>query len=210
MNIHEDTPVSDNLGVKVYRHNSWQNKVKRALGVDPRIEKMPNCKSTSLNLADHTLGCGFLTASVRRWDDELKQYMPWEIITDHKHNLLTNGGRDFFHVQCYGSSGLGSNGTNYVAVTTSTFTPAAGDTTLASEETLHGFARAQGTVAHTNGTNQSTVSITFTATGTETALQASGLFTASSVGTLSHEATFTATNFVTNDQLGLTWTLNLG
>ena len=188
--------------------------MKRALGVDAHntntIEKMPNCKSTSLDLADHTFGCGFLSASVRRWDDQLNQYEPWELVTDHKHNLLTNGGRDFFHVQCYGTTGLGANGTNYVAVTTSTFTPAAGDTTLASEETLHGFARAQGTVAHTNGTNTTTVSITFTATGTETALQASGLFTAASSGTLSHEATFTPTNFVTNDQLGLTWTLNLG
>lgn len=126
------------------------------------------------------------------------------------HNLLTNGGRDFFHNQCYGTTALGSNGTNYVAVTATAVTPATSDTTLTSELTTLGFIRAVGAYAHTAGTNATTITITYTASGTQNNVQASALFTAATVGTMSHEATFTSTNFVNGDQLGLTWTLNLG
>jgi hypothetical protein len=205
--LNETTKSNDNLHVKVKRHNPNT--------LSNRIAKWWNGKQENNifptpNLEEHTFGCGFLTAQVRRWDEELETYGDWFYAAKDKHNLLTTGGRDFFHQQCYKDSGLGSAGTTFVAVTTSTFTPASGDTTLASEETLHGFARALGTYAHTGGTNATTVTITFTATGAETNLQASALFTASSSGTMSHEATFTPTTFATNDQLQITWTLNLG
>jgi len=210
--LREDTKVNDGLGIKVIRYNSWQRKAKRAFGLEPRTVKAnANCKSTSLDLADHTFGCGFLTAQVRRWNSERKQYNDWQVITENQHNLLTNGGRDFFHQQCYKDSGLGTAGTAWVAVTTTAVTPAAGDTTLSGEMTTLGFARALGTYAHTAGTNATTNTVTYTATGTATNVQASGLFNQLAVGgTLSHEATFTATSFVSGDQLGLTWTLNLG
>ena len=149
---------------------------------------------------------------MRRWDEELQDYNDWFYLAKNKHNLLTTGGRDFFHQQCYKDTGLGSTGTTWIAVTATSFSPAAGDTTLNGELTAGtGFARMLGTYAHTATTNATTVTGTFTASGTQNSVQASGLFTQLAVGgTLSHEATFTSTNFATNDQLQITWTLNLG
>lgn len=191
----EKTGSNDHIGIKVKRHN--KKGIKRFFGLSPSPK----------TLKESNFGDGWLTAIK-------KEYTPNgyvdHILCLNKHNLLTNGGRDFFHVQCYGSSGLGTNGTNYVAVTATAVTPAAGDTTLSGELSANGFTRAQGTVAHTNGTNATTVTITFTATATQNTVQASALFTASSAGTMSHEATFTSTNFATNDQLQIVWTLNLG
>lgn len=56
----------------------------------------------------------------------------------------------------------------FMAVTENTTTPVVGDTTLTSELTTDGFARALATFAHTAGTNTFTLSKTFTATGTRT------------------------------------------
>lgn len=195
MSFHERTHTNDNIAVNVKRAGSKKKSIRKFFGLSP----LPK------GFKESTFGDGWLTAI--KVDGKTGQQT---ILCKDKHNLLTNGGRDFFHVQCYGSSGLGTNGTNYVAVTATAVTPAAGDTTLSGELAVNGFTRAQGTVAHTNGTNATTVTITFTATGTQNNVQASALFTAVSSGTMSHEATFTSTNFATNDQLQIVWTLNLG
>lgn len=125
------------------------------------------------------------------------------------HNLLTDAGRDFLHLNGYETTGLGTNGGNYVALTDNSDAPADGDTTLASEITTGGLGRSQGGVAHTPGENTSTVSKTFTATAAHTAVQKSGLFTASTAGTLVHEAVFSSVNLQNNDQLAVTWTITL-
>lgn len=133
----------------------------------------------------------------------------FELISE-RHNLDTNAGRDYIHDQSY-TTGANTAWFQYVAVSESTHTPAAGDTTLASEITdTNGLARAAGTGAHTAGTNTSTVTITFTATGTYTAVQLGALFTASSSGTMNNEAIFSSTNLNSGDGLQLTWTITLG
>ena len=135
----------------------------------------------------------------------------WIPITEHKHNLLTNGGRDFIHNQAYTNVSAGTQGSRYIAVTTDSGAPAAGDTTLTGEISTNGLARAAATTnTHSNGTNTSTLGITFTATGAHTSVQKSALFNASSSGTMTHENTFTAVTLATNDQLQVTWTLTLG
>jgi len=131
-------------------------------------------------------------------------------------NLLTNGGRDFMHAQVYTNSSAGTIGANYIAVTENASAAAAGDTTLASEITTNGLARAlvtasSGTVTHTGGTNTTTFDHTFTASGgTFAAVQKCGTFNASSAGTMVHEATFTAAALADGDKLQIVYTLNLG
>lgn len=130
-----------------------------------------------------------------------------EIYRNEDHNLITNAGKDFISAQI-GSLSPGTNGANYIALTNTAITPAAGDTTLAGEITLNGLGRAQGAYAHTNGQSTFTITKTFTATGAQSA-QAAGLFTASSAGTMMAENTFTAVSLATNDQLTITWTITL-
>ena len=72
-------------------------------------------------------------------------------------------------------------------------------------------------MAHTANATSYTASATWTATGTSTSSQMAGLFggagkTAQGSGAtniLFLENTFTATSLVTNDQLSLTWTVNI-
>ena len=151
---------------------------------------------------------GFLTVLLKRANSEV-----WEYIDILKKNLLTTGGRDFIHTQSYTNTSAGTIGAVYVGVTTDTGAPAAGDTSLASEITTGGFLRSAsglGTPSHTVGTNISTLTITFTATSSFTAIQKGATFNASSAGTMVHENTFTSTNVVANDQLQLVWTMTLG
>lgn len=136
----------------------------------------------------------------------------WLPITENKHNLLTNGGRDFIHAQAYRNTSAGTEGTRYIAVTTNATAPDAADTALTGEITTNGLARAAATTnTHSNGTNTSTLGITFTASGAHTNVQKSGLFNQGTVGgTMTHENTFTPVTLATNDQLQVTWTLTLG
>lgn len=132
-----------------------------------------------------------------------------------KHNLLCNAGRDAFHALCYTNTAAGGVGYNFIAVTESTLTPAAGDTTLGGEITTNGLARAASSPAasHTNGTNSSSMEKTYTASGAFTDVKASACFNQLSIGgTMSHIANFTTGSgtLASNDTLKVTWTLNLG
>jgi hypothetical protein len=135
----------------------------------------------------------------------------WYCLADKKHNLLTTDGRDFFHAQVYINNAAGTRGANFIAVTTDTGAPAAGDTTLATEITTNGLARADATTkTHTDNTNASTIEHEWTASGTHTAVQKCALFNASSAGIMTHEGTFTAATLISGDKLKVTYTLNLG
>jgi len=128
-------------------------------------------------------------------------------------NLLTNNGRDLFHAQCYTNTSAGTRGSGFVAVTESTITPAAGDTSLTGEIATNGLSRADATTkTHSAGTNATTIEHTFTASGSFTSVLASALFNASSGVTMTHIANFTTGSgtLATNDTLKVTWTLNLG
>jgi len=126
------------------------------------------------------------------------------------HNLVTTAGRDFLHTQGYATSGIGANGFNYIGLSNDASAPAVGDTVLASEIVANGLSRAQGTVAHTGGTNTTTVSKTFTCTTTSQAAQKLALFTASSSGTMCHEIAFPQRTLQVGDTLAVTVTVTLG
>jgi hypothetical protein len=148
------------------------------------------------------------TFQVRPFDLE-KLYDEWDHLST-RHNIITNGGRDYLHTQGY-ITPAATAVFQYIGVTSDTVAPAAGDTTLTSEITTNGLIRAVATTdTHSGGTNTSTVGITFTATGTLTAVQKGALFTAVTVGIMANEATFSSTSLVNGDQLQLTWTITLG
>jgi hypothetical protein len=148
---------------------------------------------------------GFLTVMVKRANRKA-----WEIIEYMKPNLLTNDGRDFLHNQGYKNTAAGTIGANYVGVTSNAGGTSATHTTLAGEISSLGLGRAQAAASHTIGTNTSQLTITYTASGTHTAVQMAGSFNAASSGILVHENTFTSTDLVSGDQLALTWTFTLG
>ena len=90
--------------------------------------------------------------------------------------------------------------------------------TTTGEYTALGVARAAATYAHTAGTANYTMTYTWTATGTVTSLQKAGLFGGSTGNTQAGATatnnlfvtnTFTATSLANNDQLTLTWTINI-
>lgn len=111
--------------------------------------------------------------------------------------LVTNGGRDAMHNQLLGTSAQPA-AFNYMGITTDATAAAAGDTTLTSEETTNGLARAQATFAHTTGTNTSTLTKTFTYTGASSKVLAKiGIFNASSSGTMGIETVMSSTATVT-------------
>jgi hypothetical protein len=130
-------------------------------------------------------------------------------ITSHSitHNLRTNLGADFWDAQLFKVAAAGATA-NYIALTTDVTAPAATDTTLTSEETLNGLARAQAADAHTAGTNISTLSKTFTYTGSTTKTIAKvGLFNAASSGTMVLETLLGSSGTVNanGDTLTIQW-----
>jgi hypothetical protein len=125
----------------------------------------------------------------------------------YTHNLRTNSGDDFFNAQLFGTSAAGAQA-NYLAITSTAITPDVGHTTLSGELTTNGLARKQGGVSHSAGASQTVLSATWTyngAAGTVT-INGVGLFTASSGGTMTHEASVTSAPTVTNN--GDTVTIN--
>lgn len=126
------------------------------------------------------------------------------------YNLITNAGRDFLHVQGYGSSGLGANGLNFIALSNDTVSEGAGSTTLSNEIAANGLSRAAGTVAHTAGTNTTTITKVFTCATAPQAAQKAALFTASSSGTMCHVLGFTQRSLQVGDTLTVTFTITLG
>ncbi len=139
------------------------------------------------------------------------------------HNLITTGGIDW--LACRMTAATTSHCVavdKYIALTTDSTAPAAGDCgtgsnacTLTSEITSGGLARATGTVSHTNGTSTYTVVNTFTASATFNGVQKSGLFNepcvacSLPVGAMVFENTFSSTNMLSGDTLQVTWTITL-
>ena len=162
--------------------------------------------SKSRNVEDKKGIHGYVT--VQKWSVLTGE---WEMIDQFHPNLLTNGGRDFFHAQVYTNNTAGTQGGNYMAVTTDATAPAAGDTTLTSEISTNGLQRVLAvTRTHSAGTNSTTIEHEYTASGTHTNVQKVGLFNASSSGTLTHEGSFTAASLISGDKLKVTYVLNLG
>jgi hypothetical protein len=131
---------------------------------------------------------------------------------DEGYNLITNAGAVFIHKQAYDTSGLSTNGLNYIAVSDdlTSGNETATSTTLSNEIAVNGLSRAQGTVTLPTGAGRvTTVAKTFTATGTQSCKKAA-LFSASSGGTLNHVLDFAATRSLINqDQLVVTFSLTI-
>jgi hypothetical protein len=124
-------------------------------------------------------------------------------------NLITNTGRVQIHTQVYGTTGLLTNGFNYIALTNDATAPAATDTVLASEITTNGLQRVQGVVTLPTGSGtMTTVANTFTYTGGGSqGVQKTALFTAISSGVMCHEIAFTQRTLFTSDTIALTFTI---
>lgn len=126
--------------------------------------------------------------------------------------LLTNGGRDMLHKQHLDTAAQPASA-NYMAVSANATAPSAANTTLPGEITTAGggLLRAQATFAHTNGTNTSTLTKTFTANGSDTlpvTIAKIGVLNAASSGTLGYETLLnaTATLTISGDNVAITWT----
>jgi uncharacterized membrane protein len=145
---------------------------------------------------------GTVTVQVKRADGNV------EIVSKDVPNLVTTAGRDWIHGQVYNSGT--TDEALYIALTVNSDVPAAGDTQLTGEISTGGLERAAGSVTHTAGTNTTSIAKTFTASGTHTAVQKSGLFTASTSGTMVHENSFSSVNLTNGDQLTITWTITAG
>ncbi|WP_415280912.1 hypothetical protein [Candidatus Nitrososphaera sp. FF02] len=160
---------------------------------------------------------GYVTVSVMRDGNEIYHH--------EDHNVITVVGQDFIRGQIGATTGLGTNGANYIGLSTNTNDEDATDTclsttvagTTSAEITTNGLARSQGDYAEVS-TDQFTITETFTATGTHTDVQKAGLFTAaangdtcagSNDGIMMAENTFTSVSLANNDQLTITWTITL-
>lgn len=123
--------------------------------------------------------------------------------------VVTNAGRDALHHQHLDTAAQPA-AFNYGALSTDTATPLAADTVLASELTTNGLARAQMSFAHTAGTNTSTLTHTWTYTGSTPVVVAKWAnFNAASSGTMGEEDLLSATATVTasGDSCTVTFTL---
>lgn len=151
---------------------------------------------------------GRTTVQVRRWNKETESYGEWFDVCRDKHNLITDAGQDFFAAQCLTNTSAGTRGAGFIALTENGTAPAVTDTTLTSEITTNGLARADATTkTHSAGTDTTVIEHTFTASASFSTVQKSGLFNASSSGTMFAENTFTSTALATNDQIKVTWTI---
>jgi hypothetical protein len=156
---------------------------------------------------------GYVTVSVMRDGQEVYHH--------EDHNDITVDGRDFIAQQIGQTTGIATNGANFIALTTTDITPSglvAAGSVLTGEISSGGLARAQGTYAHTNDAATFTITRTFTASATHTNIQGGGLFNAAvtgSPGAGGDDGTMVAVNEFTpvtlqnNDQLTITWTITL-
>lgn len=137
-------------------------------------------------------------------------YSDWKEFAEPKKNLLTNAGKDYYHAQIWTNTSAGGVGVNFIALSESTLTPAVTDTTLGGEISTNGLQRAVATgLNHTPAANTTTLSKTFTASGSFTDVKASALFNASSSGTMGHIANFSTGSgtLASGDQLAVSWTM---
>ena len=130
-------------------------------------------------------------------------------LKDHRlyQNLVVTAGKAGVASRINGDGALAVF--NYVAIGTGVTAPAAENTTLLTEITTGGGARAVATVSRvtttvTNDTAKWVITYNFTAAF---AITESGVFNAASVGTLLARKTFSAINVGIGDSLQVSWTV---
>ena len=104
----------------------------------------------------------------------------------------------------------------YIALSTASLSPDKADTTLASETSVAGIARALGAAQNyvapstLDGAASFDIYKQFTLTGANTTVVSTALFDAGSVGNMFAEVNFgSSATMATNDILQVTWTINL-
>lgn len=130
--------------------------------------------------------------------------------------MKTSAGNDF-QASVMGNSAATGAGTgtqrpaDYLAISTDTAAPAAGDTTLAGELTASGLGRALATYGHTAGAASYTLSKTFTSSDpTPRTIAKVGVLNAASGGTLVFESLLgSPPAMLTGDQVTITETVTL-
>ena len=164
----------------------------------PLLGVRPIARSSDLATAEGASG-------LPHWVHVVARHADGTVFYDHMwHNLRTNAGATWQEGQMAGTPGAVCT---YIALTNTAITPNATDTTLSGEITSNGLARTLGTASYTAGATSYTVKNTFTATASQAA-QATGLFTASSGGTMCFENTFTQVSLNSGDTLTVTWTIS--
>jgi len=152
---------------------------------------------------------GYVTVSVVRDGQEIYHH--------EDHNVITTVGLDFIRGQIGQTSGIETNGANYIALSENADGEAAGNTALAGEITSVDLARSQGAYAEVS-TDAFTITETFAATGDHTNVQLAGLFTDDVTGTpddndddgiMVAQNTFTPVTLANGDELTITWTITL-
>lgn len=131
--------------------------------------------------------------------------------------LITNQGRDVLHNQ-HTTTGAQPAAVNYMSVSADTVAESAANTSLPGEITTAGggLLRKQATVAHTAGTNTTTLSATFTANGSDllpvTIAKIGGHNASSGAGNCDYEKKLgsTATLTASGDNVAITYTLTIG
>lgn len=151
---------------------------------------------------------GVVDSMYTDWGDKI--YSSWDRLGIF-HNTLCTSGRDFLHMNGYGTSTI-AGVAQWAGVSADTTNILNADITLPGEVVTSDLIRSSSKCSntHTAGTNTSAATITWTAANTYTSLQKAALFTASSAGIMVHEATFSSTSLNSGDQLQLTWTITLG
>ncbi len=128
-------------------------------------------------------------------------------------NLLTEGGRDFFHAQIYTNTSAGTKAGNGMAISDDATNVTSTDTILVGEETAGGLTRVvASTISHTASTNVTTLENTYTATAVFSALHKAALFNQDTIGgTMTHASDFDAdVDLEIGDTVTVTWTLTAG
>jgi hypothetical protein len=168
------------------------------------------------------------------WDDSMSvsvsQNLPpmgggsieWDHYVDlydeghREHQLLVNAGRDALHKQHLDTAAAPAQ-FNYMCLSASAVAANASNTTLPGEIVTAGggLLRAQAAFAHTNGTNTSTLTKTFTANGSDSlpvTIAKIGVLNAVSVGTLGYETLLgtTAVLSLSGDNIAVTHTITAG
>jgi hypothetical protein len=150
---------------------------------------------------------GYVTISVVRDGNEIYHY--------EDHNAITEAGVDFIADQISDSPGTAP--AQFIGLTTTDITPDDDDTSLSGEITNGGLERAAGTFGGisfgvADNDDNYTISRTFIANTTHTAVQGAGLFTDATVGSDTMVAIneFSSVNLANGDQLTITWTIDLG